>query len=113
MKKLIKYAYVIYAWAAMLFWPLSVFAYNGDDETTGFGTMASHMVQGPMTILMHFIDDACYVAGIVLLLVGFSKFMRYRRNPQETPISTPIVYFILGVLVILLPFSYYLVQAVS
>ena len=104
MKKLIK--------IAMLFWPLSVFAYN-DEEATGLGRMASHMIQGPMTILMHFIDDACYVAGIVLLLVGFNKYMRHRQNPQEIPISTPIVYFILGIVIILLPFSYYLVQAVS
>lgn len=90
-----------------LFCPMMVWA---RDETTGLGTMAEHMVQGPLTIIMNFIDDACYVAGIIMILVGFNKYLRYRQNPQETPISTPIVYFVLGVAIILLPFVYYLVQ---
>jgi hypothetical protein len=90
-----------------LFCPMMVWAQDG---TTGLGSMAESMVQGPLTIIMNFINDACYVAGIIMILVGFNKYLRYRQNPQETPISTPIVYFLLGVAIILLPFVYYLVQ---
>jgi hypothetical protein len=97
---------------AVLLFPLQVLAYD-DDGTTGFGRMASHLVRGPMTVLMSFMDDACYVAGVILLLVAFNKYLRYRENPQETPISTPIVYLILGIGVILLPLAYYLVQAAN
>lgn len=100
-------------WCATLLFPLQVFAYNGDDGTTGFGKMAGQLVQGPMTILMSFMDDACYVAGVVLLLVAFNKYLRYRENPQETPISTPIVYLVLGIGIILLPLAYYLAQAAN
>jgi len=95
----------------ILFCPVIALAEDGG--VTGFGAMAGQIVQGPLTIVMNFMNDACYVAGVVLLLVGFNKYLRYRQNPQETPISTPIVYFILGVVVILLPFSYYLVQRVN
>jgi len=98
---------------AVLLFPLQVLADNGDDGTTGFGRMAGQLVRGPMTVLMNFMDDACYVAGVILLLVCFNKYLRYRENPQETPISTPIVYLILGVGVILLPLAYYLVQAAN
>ena len=89
----------------LLFCPTMVWA-----EHTGLGSMAESMVQGPLTIIMNFIDDACYIAGIIMILVGFNKYLRYRQNPQETPISTPIVYFLLGAAVILLPLVYYLVQ---
>jgi hypothetical protein len=76
----------------------------------GLGSMAGQVVEGPMSILLNFMDDACYVAGIILLVVGFSKYLRHRENPQEVPLSTPIVYIILAVAVILLPLIYYLVQ---
>ena len=105
---------LIFLCGAILLFPLQVFAYNGGGTTTtGLGTIAHQMVEGPMTIIMGFMDDACYVAGAVLLLVGFTKFLRYRQNPQETPLSTPIVYAILGIGVILLPWAYYLVQAAN
>jgi len=64
-------------WCAALLFPLQVLAYN-DDGTTGFGKMAGQLVQGPMTVLMSFMDDACYVAGVILLLFGFNKYLRYR-----------------------------------
>lgn len=98
--------------ACCLVWlfPFSAFAEEGP---ASFGKMAGDMVQGPLTLVMNFMDDACYIAGIVFLLVGFNKYLRYRDNPQETPISTPIVYFVLGAVVVLLPLIYYLVQAAN
>ena len=63
----------------------------------GIGDIAGHFVTGPMQIIMKFMDDACYLTGIILLVVGFTKYLRHRRNPQEVPISTPIMYFILAI----------------
>ncbi|MGD9108389.1 MAG: hypothetical protein PVI75_04380 [Gammaproteobacteria bacterium] len=104
MQRIINWLRAVFFILIALFCPTMVWA------QTGLGSMAESMVQGPLTIIMQFIDDACYVAGIILILVGFNKYLRYRQNPQETPISTPIVYFLLGVAIILLPFVYYLVQ---
>lgn len=104
MQKLMNWLRTAFFILLALFCPTMVWA------ETGLGSVAESMVQGPLTIIMNFIDDACYVAGIIMLLVGFNKYLRYRQNPQETPISTPIVYVILGVAIILLPFVYYLVQ---
>jgi hypothetical protein len=98
MKKLINGFFCLY----VFFLSFPVLAVHG-----GLGGMANQVVQGPLAILWNFMDDACYVAALILFLIGFSKYMHHRRSPQEIPISTPIFYVILAIVMALLPFAYY------
>jgi len=47
---------------------------------------------------------ACIIVGIALIAAGFTQFQIHRRNPKLVPLTTPIMYLILGVAAISLPF---------
>ena len=90
-------------------YPLSSYA----QDSEGLGEMADKLVEGPLYGLYGFMKGVCVVVGVSLLIAAFNKYRWYRRNPQEVPISTPIVYVLLGILMIALPFIYYLVDITS
>ena len=70
------------------------------------GEVSETVIKGPFQIIVEFIDDAFYIAGIVLLIAAIHQFKRHRQCPQEIPISTPIVYLLLALVLILLPLIY-------
>ena len=70
----------------------------------------SENVLGPINILRHLFNIASIVLGIFLLLSAFNRYVRYRQNPQESPLSTVITWALLGVLLIVIPIAYHLSQ---
>lgn len=46
----------------------------------------------------------CVVVGIGVLAAAFTQFQIHRRNPKLVPLTTPVLYLILGVSAIALPF---------
>jgi hypothetical protein len=47
---------------------------------------------------------ACIIVGIALIAAAFTQFQIHRRNPKLVPLTTPIMYLILGVASIAIPF---------
>ncbi len=48
---------------------------------------------------------ACIVVGVSLLSSAFTQFQIHRFNPKQVPLSTPVIYLILGVCAIAVPFA--------
>lgn len=46
----------------------------------------------------------CIVVGVALIAAAFTQFQIHRRNPKLVPLATPILYLILGILAIAVPF---------
>lgn len=45
-----------------------------------------------------------FVAGVAFILAGAVQYKYYRDNPQMIRLSTPIMYFLLGLALVALPF---------
>jgi len=80
------------------------FAQNANDKTTPINQVAANLAMGPVAIFLKFFYAACYITGAILLINGYAKFRHFRRNPQEMPLSTSLVYVILGIALMLIPF---------
>jgi hypothetical protein len=48
---------------------------------------------------------ACIITGIVLIAASFTQFQIHRYNPKLVPLTTPVLYLILGVVAIGIPFA--------
>ncbi len=55
-------------------------------------------------ILTKLIWGVCVVVGIALLAAAFTQFQIHRRNPKIVPLATPVLYLILGIIAIAIPF---------
>ena len=55
-------------------------------------------------ILTKLMWAVCIVVGIALIAAAFTQFQIHRRNPKLVPLMTPILYLILGIVAIAIPF---------
>jgi hypothetical protein len=72
-------------------------------DAPSLGEMSDNMVSS-LSVVSTVLYKSCYVFGAILLVAGGNLFIRYRRNPTETPLSRWLMYLLFGVLLILLPF---------
>lgn len=56
------------------------------------------------TILSKLMWAVCIVVGIALIAAAFTQFQIHRRNPKLVPLATPVLYLILGIISIAIPF---------
>lgn len=71
------------------------------------GGMANDAM-GPIEILRHLFNAASVIVGASFLISAWFRYLRHRRNPQESPLGTVLVFAILGVALIAMPFLYQL-----
>lgn len=64
----------------------------------GIGDLANALI-GPASFTESLIIAACIVTGIVFITFSFLQYKVHRQNPKLVPFSTPLTYFVLGVLV--------------
>jgi len=50
-----------------------------------------------------FVTGFAYVIGISCAMIGLMKFNQYGKNPDQTPLSMPVLYIVCGVFLIWLP----------
>jgi hypothetical protein len=72
----------------------------------GLGQISDNLVAGPLSIIHSFMDASCYIVGGILLINSYSRYRRYKISPTEIPISTVVIYFLLALIVLSLPFIY-------
>lgn len=75
------------------------------DEMVGIGGMAEHLLE-PVSVVSDFIGTASIVVGAACLFGSVIRYTQYRVNPLAFPLSTVVVLFIIGVILVLLPFTY-------
>lgn len=55
-------------------------------------------------VLTKIIWAASIIVGIMLIAAAFTQFQIHRRNPKLVPLTTPVMYLILGIAAIAIPF---------
>lgn len=76
---------------------------------TSVGARSLGDISGTLTfgadILVKMMWAACIITGIVLIAASFTQFQIHRYNPKLVPLTTPVLYLILGVVAIGIPFA--------
>ena len=70
-----------------------------DKET--IGTMANN-VTNTLGAVMNLITATAFIAGICFVIFGLFKLKQHRDNPAQTPLGTPIMYLVIGILLLFL-----------
>lgn len=78
----------------------------GSSQPQGIGLMATSMLE-PINMLRQLMNAASIIVGIYLLISAFTRYLRFRQNPQESPIGTVFFWAILGVILIAIPLAYH------
>jgi len=73
-------------------------------EGVALGDMANTLLVGG-GILTKLMWAVCIVVGIALIAAAFTQFQIHRRNPKLVPLTTPVLYLILGIIAIAIPFA--------
>lgn len=73
-------------------------------EGVALGDMANTLLVGG-GILTKLMWAVCIIVGIALIAAAFTQFQIHRRNPKLVPLTTPVLYLILGIVAIAIPFA--------
>lgn len=65
---------------------------------------AAESLMKPTEILTMLTIAACYVLGVVLIVMSIAQYKQHKQSPKLVPLTTPIMFFILGVCAVLFPF---------
>jgi len=72
-------------------------------EGVALGDVANTLLVGG-GVLTKLMWAVCIVVGIALIAAAFTQFQIHRRNPKLVPLTTPVLYLILGIIAIAIPF---------
>ncbi len=86
--------------AILIVTPATVFA---SQSGVPLGEVAKTLLVGG-DALAKLMWAACIIVGVALIAAAFTQFQIHRRNPKLVPLTTPVLYLILGVVAIAIPF---------
>ncbi len=69
------------------------------------GIVAQNITE-PIEVVSGFVSIGCLIVGVACLFAGVVKYFEHRRSPLAVPMSTVVWLFILGLLLLILPFAY-------
>ncbi|HSW71432.1 MAG TPA: type IV secretion protein IcmD [Gammaproteobacteria bacterium] len=69
---------------------------------TGVGAVAANVTTN-LTNIAKLITAGSYVAGMAFAVGAIAKFKQHKENPQQMPLSTPIVLLFIGIALIFIP----------
>lgn len=75
------------------------------EKVEGIGEVAQELI-GPATVLSNLVGSASIIIGVACIFGSFVRYMQHRVNPMVSPWSTIIFLFILGIVLLCLPFIY-------
>lgn len=76
------------------------------------GDVANNMLS-PLGVITHTLYNICYILGGGLLVAAAIQYRDHRRNPLQVPLSRPIFLFIVGFILVALPFITTLSESAS
>jgi len=69
------------------------------------GGVANNMLE-PVTLVSDFMGTAAIVVGAGCLFASFFKYFQHRSNPFQVTMTTVVIFFVIGALLLVLPFAY-------
>jgi intracellular multiplication protein IcmD len=87
---------------ATLFFVLGTEVWAGSSSGVGLGAIATN-VKNNLTAVAQLITAGSYVAGMGFAVGAIAKFKQHKDNPQQMPLSTPIVLLFIGIALIFIP----------
>ena len=72
-------------------------------QELGAGKVAETLLE-PIKVLSNLIGTTCFVIGSSFLFASLIKYIEHKRSPLMVPISTVFYLFIIGLILVLLPF---------
>lgn len=76
-------------------------------EAKSFGEIAGNLLSGAI-LLTDFLHAVCLALGIGFVIYSFVTYQTHRQNPKLMPLDRPIIYLVLGLVLIAIPFLDYL-----
>ncbi len=70
-----------------------------------FGEVADNIAQ-PIEVIISFVSVGCLIVGFACFFAALVKYFEHRRSPLHVPFSTVVWLVIIGLLLLILPFSY-------
>lgn len=61
-------------------------------------------LRGPTTIVTQMLVYACYIVGVVFCFMAIAQYKVHRESPKLVPLSTPVMLFLFGLVLVLLPY---------
>ena len=84
--------------------PILAFAETSHNpDELGAGKVARTMLE-PLSVLSDLINTLCFVIGGSFLFASIIKYIEHKRSPLMVPISTVFYLFLIGLILVLLPF---------
>jgi len=96
-----KYLGLFLGWVAP-----AAFAYNH----LSFGKVAQNITE-PMEVVSGFVSVGCLIVAVACLFASIVKYVEHRRNPLYVPLSNVIWLFLIGLLLLILPFAYFITES--
>jgi len=72
------------------------------DSGAGIGGIAQNVTSN-LTSIAKLITAGSYVAGMAFAVGAIAKFKQHKENPQQMPLSTPLVLLFIGIALIFIP----------
>jgi len=79
-------------------------------KISSFGQVAQNMTE-PIEIVSGFVSVGCLIVGVACIFAGVVKYFEHRRSPLFVPISTVVWLFVIGLLLLVLPFAYLITES--
>ncbi len=83
----------------MLLAMLSTLVFASSGDITAIATT----VEGEATAIAKLLSVTSYVAGVGFALAGILQFKAHKENPQQTPLSKPVVMIVVAACLLFLP----------
>lgn len=74
-------------------------------QRSGYGGVATNILE-PVTAFSNFMAVFCLAAGAAFLFAGFMRYWEHVRNSQHVTLGSVIFLLLVGVCLMLIPFSY-------
>lgn len=79
--------------------PAILFAASGGGDITSIATTVTTQA----TAIAKLLSVTAYVAGVGFALAGVLQFKTHKENPQQTPLSKPVVMIVVAACLLFLP----------
>ncbi len=76
----------------------------------GFGDVANNLME-PVSVVSQFVSTGAIIIGMCCLFGSFLRYLQYRINPLAAPISSVLILLVIGIVLVLLPWTYKLTQS--
>lgn len=90
-------------WMGLVVMSMPLWAAGSAGTGGDFASVIGNVME-PATIAARILNVASVICGAGFLMASALQYKNHRNNPQEVPLSRPITYLILGLVLVILPY---------